>query len=170
MADLNILQSRTEPYFKTLKEISFDTENNIYMCHDDQNHYCSFDDLIKNEHPQKQPASPDVLMYKNDTIFMVEFKNQKISDISNENIHNKLQKGKEVLLSLLHECNIQRKEYKFVFCVIYKNNSRRWQQGIAKNTIKFGLEKYKDNLFDEIFTNDIDWFKKQYNNIFGIAC
>lgn len=170
MADLNTLSKITSSYQKTLKEISFDKTNEVYLCNDEQNVYCDFDSYVKDQFPSKQPASPDTLMFIEDTIFMVEFKNQKPADIDPENIRTKLEKGKAVLLDLLRNCNIAQKDYKFVFCVVHKNNERRWQQGIAKNTIQFGLEKYKNVLFDEIFTNDIDWFKNQYKKYFQVNC
>jgi hypothetical protein len=160
MADLRILDQKISSYKKSLKIISFDKRNNEYMCNDDENFYCSFDDLVKAEYPLKQPASPDTLMFKNETIYMVEFKNQKPCDIDKKNIHDKLEKGKEVLSELCAQCNIPIAYHKIVFCVIHKNDKSKWRQGIEKKTIQFGLEKYKGHLFDDILTNDIDWFKK----------
>ena len=170
MADLRILEEKIDSYKKSLKEISFDERKSEYMCNDELHFYCSFDTLVKSEYPLKQPASPDTLMFKNETVFMVEFKNQYTTDIDNTNIRNKLEKGKEVLSDLFAQCNIPMTKYKLIFCVIHKNDGRKWRQGITKNTIQFGLEKYKGYLFDDILTNDIDWFKKQYRDIFKIAC
>jgi hypothetical protein len=47
-------------------------------------------------------------------------------------------------------------------CVIY-NDKKKWRRGITSDTIQFGLEYFKEKgKVEHIKTNDISWFKSQY--------
>ena len=83
MAELSyILKENFLDSFDTLKNTSYDKENNIYMCRSDML-VVDFDKLTRVLNPKKQPSSYDTLIVeeRNKKVFCVEFKNQKQSDM-----------------------------------------------------------------------------------------
>jgi len=168
MADVDsIFKSIYRDYCSSLKNTSYDTEKNEYLCHDESHRYVyDFDKIVKFKYPLKQPSSYDALLFNDNKVYCVEFKNQKYSDIDRSVIAKKLQNGKEILDQIFKENNIPKSEYKFVFCVVYKNSSTRWQRGIAKNEVQFELDAYKGKFFDEIYTNDVLYFTNEYKKKF----
>ncbi len=173
MADAqSIFKRNFKAYISSLRNTSFDKENSIYLCNDTSIGVYDFDAIVKNSYPSKQPSSYDALLIDNNKIFCIEFKNEKYSDITNSEIEKKLTNGKSVLLDIFTKNNIAIDDYTFIFCVAYKNTNARWRRGIAKNTIQFGLEEFKETYFDEIYTNDINFFINEYKKYFytSLAC
>lgn len=156
-------------YIDTLKNSSFDKEKKEYLCNDESLKIFNFDEIVKKLYPQKQPSSFDAILIDNFNIFCIEFKNSKPSDIKNINIEKKLINSRDVINNICSEYKINKKNYTFIFCVIFKpslNSSisnRRIKGRIKAEEIKFGLEKYKGEFFDEILTNDTNYFIKNYH-------
>jgi len=165
MAELNyILRKSYSKYFDTLKNTSYDKENDSYMCHSSMK-VLNFDDLTKNNYPKKQPSSFDALLYDEDEkrAYCVEFKNQDKAKINNIEIQNKLIDGRETLDNILREGNVAKSNYTFIFCVVFKANKKhyKYRNKIELKSIYFSLEKYT-NKFDKIITNDIDFFTNKF--------
>jgi len=167
MADAqSIFNAQYKLYASTLKETSLDSHNDVHLCENESKTVYDFDKIVKDKYPKKQPASYDSLLIDNNTIYCIEFKNEEYADIDRKRVRNKLINGKEVLVEIFREHNIQIKNYTFNYCVIYKNSSTKWRRGILKNTIQFELEQYENEYFDKIVTNDINFFKNEFRKEF----
>lgn len=156
-------------YKSTLKETSFDSAKNDYLCNDTQVIIFDFDNIIKKLYPDRQPKSFDCILFDNKNIFCIEFKNSYPPDIDNSNVQGKLINSRSVLDDFCKTNNINKKDYKFIYCVVFKPYSnvsqanRLYKARISGRTIFFDLEKYKGIYFDEIITNDTDYFIRNYN-------
>jgi hypothetical protein len=131
----------------------------------------NFDALMENIYPDSnnRPKSFDAVFVYEKNIYLIEFKNQKPAQIDNQEIQQKLKEGKRELDKLLEDKNIQKRAYGFFYCVVYKNckePKERYKCGIGKNTILFGLEKYKSNLIKDVFTNQVGFFTSQFKKQF----
>jgi hypothetical protein len=167
MADLlSIIKKEYSAYCSTLKETSFDKENNLFLCKDTTQIVYDFDAIVKALYPKKQPSSYDALLINNQKVFCIEFKNQKPSKIDNKEIEEKLSNAQDILKSIFQSHNIPIKNYQFIFIVAYKNTHSQWRRGIEKAAIQFNLEQYKGQFFNDIFTNDIDFFTNEYKKYF----
>lgn len=167
MADAqSIFKSKFDSFSSTLKETSYDDKNDKYLCQDNIQIVYDFDKITKERYPTKQPSSYDSLFIVDKKIYCIEFKNQKYSDIDREIIRKKLINGKDILDKIFEENNIAENEYKFIYCVAYKNSATKWRRGITKNTIQFDLEEYQGKYFDEIYTNDVQFFTHEYKKHF----
>jgi hypothetical protein len=66
----------------------------------------------------------------------------------------------------LGEEGIQKNNYNFIYCVVYKECIEprdRYKCGIDKDKILFGLEKYKrDGLVKDVFTANVKFFTKAF--------
>jgi hypothetical protein len=170
VADLNyVLHNNThyESCWKSLKETSFDEINKVYLCQSDMKVF-DFDCIVKTLYPKKQPASYDALLVneKNKRVYCIEFKNQKPSEIDKSNIQKKLKNGKDILTDLCKQNNVQQSLYTFIYCVVFKKNKGGYREGIKNSTIRFDLEQYKNQYFDEIITNDIVFFIREFQKKF----
>ncbi|MCB4763958.1 MAG: hypothetical protein LGB78_08730 [Sulfurovum sp.] len=168
----SIFVSKFKPFISTLKNTSFDKDNKVYLCNDEVQEVYDFDAIIKELYPSKQPASYDALIIDSHDIYCIEFKNQKYSDVNRQTVQKKIINGRDVLDNIFSSNNIRKREYKFIYCVVYKNHPSKWRRGITKNIIQFGLEQYKGKYFDEIYTNDISYFTNEYKKQFTrtLAC
>lgn len=166
VADLSyVLHNNSDyaPCWKSLKETSFDKENKIYLCQSDMKVF-DFDCIVKALYPKKQPASYDALIVNQEDklVYCVEFKNQKPSEIDKKNIQKKLENGKYILTDICKQNNVQQHLYTFIYCVVFKKNKGGYRNGIKNSTIRFDLEQYKNQYFDEIITNDIVFFTREF--------
>jgi len=167
MADAqSIFNAQYKLYASTLKETSLDSHNGVNLCENESKTVYDFDKIVKDKYPKKQPASYDSLLIDNKTIYCIEFKNEEYADIDRKRVRNKLINGKEVLVEIFREHNIQIKNYTFNYCVIYKNSPTKWRRGILKNTVQFELKQYENEYFDKIVTNDINFFKNEFRKEF----
>lgn len=124
-----------------------------------------FDDLTKSQNPTRQPSSFDTLLTDENKkkIYCLEFKNQNKSKINNLEIQKKLIDGKVTLDNILHQGNVAKSNYTFIFCVIFKANKNhyKYRHKIELKSLHFNLEKHTDK-FDKIITNDIDFFTTEF--------
>lgn len=153
----------------TLKETSFDKENNKHLCTDTtlQNVYdfdAFIDQLFSEKH--KKPASPDAIHIGRKKLYFIEFKNQRRSNVETKEIKNKFKRGTQVLDEILGQ--FKPKDNKFVFCVVYKNEQARYkyQRHVQNKDIHFGLEELNVELggfYDKIITQSVDSYKTQFH-------
>ncbi len=170
MAELSYILKKESTYSdcqESLKQTSFDNENNQYLCQSSMTVY-DFDCIVKKLYPQKQPSSYDALMVDEGKkiVYCIEFKNQIPSQINNANIKKKLIHGKEVLEAICRHTNVQKKDYQFIYCVVHKPTKTRYNNPITDRETKFELKSYKGSYFDNIVTNDIHFFKNEFKKKF----
>jgi len=178
MADIGQFIQSYQSFKSTFKETSFDSDNTQYLCTDESSEVINFDKILEVNYPDSntRPKSFDALYVHGDNIFCIEFKNQKPSQINNQDICQKLTEGKAELDTLLQTLNIQSSNYNFAYCVAYKKCIEprdRYKCGIDKGKILFGLELYKNKgLVKEIFTQDVSFFTKEFKKQFQkeLAC
>jgi len=168
MADIGHFIRTYQSCQSTFKETSLDTDNSQYLCTDESQEVINFDEILKEKYPDSnmRPKSFDALYIYDKIVFCIEFKNQKPSQIVNQEICEKLTEGKAELDTLLQNLNIQSNHYDFVYCVAYKKCTEprdRYKCGVDKGKVLFGLEYYKkQGLVKEIFTENVDFFTKEF--------
>ena len=171
MADMNQFFKKYDNYKSTFKETSFDSNNSEYLCSDEMQEIINFDSIIENKYPNSnlRPQSFDALyVYEaSNQIFMIEFKNE--NKPNKNDIENKMIAGKCELDSMLQDLNIASKNYQFIFCLVYnqfKPKHERHKRGLYKSIRFEFLNKYKKNgVIHDIFTENVDFFTKQFNKI-----
>ncbi|MCK5538103.1 MAG: hypothetical protein KAI79_14855 [Bacteroidales bacterium] len=172
MANIGQFLQSYQNFQSTFKETSFDSSNHKYLCTDESQTVINFDKIIEKNYPNSntRPKSFDAIYLYENKIFCIEFKNQKPSQIINQDIYEKLTEGKAELDKLLQDLNIQSNNYDFAYCVAYKKCIEprdRYKCGIDKGKVLFGSEQYKDQgLVKEIFTENVDFFTKQFKKQF----
>jgi len=172
MADIGQFISTYQSFKSTFKETSFDSDNSHYLCTDESCEVINFDKVVEEKYPDSntRPKSFDALYIHGNIIFCIEFKNQKPSQIINQNVCEKLTEGKSELDTILQRLNVQINNYHFVYCVAYKKCIEprdRYKCGIEKGKVLFGLEQYKNQgLVKEVFTDSIDFFTKEFRKQF----
>ena len=166
----SIFKSKYSIYTSTLNKTSYDDQNDIHLCQNTTQLVYDFDAIVKDKYPSKQPASPDALLVDKETIYCIEFKNEQYAKINREQIKKKVIDGKEVIQSIFTENNINISHYKFIFCVAYKANQGKYKQErykrFGKKPIQFGLRHFIGSAFNEIQTNDIQFFIHEYKKRF----
>ena len=167
VAELSYVLKSYAECLNSLKETSRDSEHHEYLCQSDMSVY-DFDCIVKKLYPQKQPSSYDSLIVDESrkVVYCIEFKNQIPSAINNQNIVKKLTNGKDILDNICHKGNVQKNDYEFIYCVVHKARATRYKNPISNREIKFELKQYKDTYFDNIVTNDIEFFKNEFNKEF----
>jgi len=172
MADFSQFEKKYSQYKSTFKETSFDDNNQIYLCNDETQNVINFDKILELKYPDSniRPKSFDALYLYNNLLFCIEFKNQKPSQIDNQEIQDKLNSGKTELVKLFQGLNIQMHDYHFVYCVVYKKCIEprdRYKCGIDKGKVLFGLEKYQEQGFvKKVYTQNVDFFTKEFKKNF----
>jgi len=183
-------REKYRPFLADFKRMSYDSYNKESLCQDTSHRYYNFDAIVKDRSYDETPASPDTLIFKNKEIYCIEFKNSFKKRVNAAIIKEKLEKGHEVLSEILTELGFQIKDYHLTFCTVHKGydetqekkarigqdrirygveKNKIWfdskqYNDVEKNKIQFDLEQYKgkDKYFDDIITNDVDFFRKQF--------
>ncbi len=166
MANLDeVLTTKYETSFSTLKNTSHDSTNDIYMCQSKMQ-VIDFDHLTRELFTQKHPASPDALWSDEDlkNIYEIEFKNQEKSKVKNQNVQKKAKDGKNTLDKICSENSVPLEEYKLIYCVAYKSNpnKREYSSRYDESSIHFGLKSQEGMYFDKVITNNIDFFTQEF--------
>ncbi|EAC1767450.1 hypothetical protein EAT34_05790, partial [Campylobacter coli] len=99
MADFNIFKNKYKQYEDTLKNTSYDKTNNEYLCLK-ENTVINFENLSLSLEDNKGVKKVDVLFCQADKIFLVEFKNQKQSNIEKQEIVQKFEDSVTLLKRL----------------------------------------------------------------------
>ncbi len=167
MADIGLFKREFASFESTFKATSFDSENGTNLCYDESREVLDFDGIVENRYPDsnERPKSFDAIYIYEEKIFLVEFKNQKPADINNSEVQKKLKEGIGLLFDLLSQLHIQKRDYAFIYCVVYKNCKEpfeRYKCGISKEKVLFGLQRYEQSLVKKVFTNNVDFFTKQF--------
>ena len=157
-------------YLADFKTLSFDKTNDESLCQNTTHQYYNFDKIVKARNNELTPASPDTIILKNNKVYCVEFKNSFKHRVSAPVVKEKVKKGHQVLLEIFQELDLRRKDYELIFCIVHKGfdksriNNQRWEEmhDRIKPNIQFDLEQYKGQYFDDILTNDVDFFRNQF--------
>lgn len=160
----DFLLTHTE-YIKSIKDISYDKNHDIYLC-DYLEKYISFDDFVKKYFVYgKLPSTPDMLIAKNNKIIFVEFKNQYEHRIDITKIHQKAIEGLLALYIICSKNNIDISSYQKNYIVVYKADNRNFLR--QKFTNKF----HKDNNSNSMILFNLDkLINRFYDNIATIIC
>ena len=178
MADTSVLKKYFQNYLSNLKETSYDKNNKEYLCYSNKE-VVNFDGFTQNtsDFAFKKNKSCDAVYFSNDRkeVYCIEFRNQKHSDIDNNDMKGKYIDSLINLQTIFQKENIAVQNYQFYFFVVYKNptNMGMYKSRGLQNEIQFGLddekEKYKDNyiIFNSIIkTEPKDNFKDYYRKFF----
>lgn len=158
---------------KTLKETSYDEDNNVYMV-DSQLQVCSFDKVkewyIQNRVPNANPnpKSNDALYLGEEESFFIEFKNGKISNLVNFEINKKIYDSLFILFdlkyvdkkgNLIDSISYTRTHMNYV--LVY-NGKRYIEAGQTRQT-KEGIDRQKKVRNESRYRNEL------YKTIRGLA-
>ncbi len=178
MADTSVLKKYFQNYLSNLNETSYDKNNKEYLCYSNKE-VVNFDGFTQNtsDFNFKKSKSCDAVYFSNDRkeVYCIEFRNQKHSDIDNNDMKGKYIDSLINLQTIFQKENIAVQNYQFYFFVVYKNptNMGMYKSRGLQNQIQFGLdyerEKYKDNyiIFNSIIkTEPKDNFKDYYRKFF----
>ena len=165
---LSVLHNYLYQYKSTLKKTSLDDIGNKHLCNN-MTHIVYDMDHVKDQNcPKPAISSSDALMIKNTIIYLIEFKNSSIKRVKAKVIKNKLKGSRIIMKKLFSYLQLKKCSYRFVYCVVYNDiKSKSYHRGIRKAKLRFDLKDYPDNFFDEIYTNDISFFKKEFNKQYG---
>ncbi|CAC9954851.1 hypothetical protein [uncultured Gammaproteobacteria bacterium] len=167
-------QAKYQNYLANFKTLSYDSDNDEHLCQDTTHKYYNFDEIVKARNPKCTPASPDALIFKDNKVYCVEFKNSFKRRVNTENIKKKLKDGHKILSKIFTELGFRLEDCELIFCVVYKgfDESELEKKEIERKKIhyrikdkriaQFDLEQYKGKYFDDIVTNNVDFFRKQF--------
>jgi hypothetical protein len=163
------LQQIFSSYTQTLKNTSYDSKNNVYLCADEtlQPVY-NFDEYVKdNNNNSSLPSSPDAIYLGKNKFYFIEFKNSSLRNINNNNIRKKFNCGTKILKRILLN-HLPQDNFKFIFCVVYKYSEVNYKyfnsEHIESNSVRFGLaeENIKnDSFYNEIITENVNFYKNK---------
>lgn len=180
MADFSILTNSDlfQSCKSTLKETSYDDDNDGFLCQSDKEVY-NFDEITEKEFGQC--SSFDAIWFYQNEVYCMEFKNSERKSITSKTkkkIRKKYNKGFKNLKIIFENYNLAVKDYSFYFFVIYKNPSNsnkrlKHIEYLMREKVKFKLEKIKAQNMNEIIfqksyikTTCKEHFKREYKQIF----
>lgn len=120
MADFSIFKQKYKQYEDTLKNTSYDKDNDEYLC-SKENKVINFDTLSLKFNKEKGKKRVDALFEKNKELFLVEFKNQKQSDIKKEDISSKFKDSLNLLERLFNELNLSFRDFEICLYLAMKD-------------------------------------------------
>jgi len=176
-------------YLCTISELSWDKQMKMPLIKDDakQHRMYNFDGIKKKlcrKFRGEENFSCDAYWKKNDMRYLIEFKNQGEGNIKREHLWNKA--FDSLALLLMNEGTTREELAKnTILIVVYDNqknipNSSSYNtsesfdkitkrikgfaklSGVSQLPVKFGLDKYKGVLYREVYTLEINDFKKYY--------
>lgn len=181
-----------EKCLKSLTEISYDPTNNAHVVIEDSVQFHCYDDIVqkvyqaakgngkeKEETYEDNPRSPDMILFEENTVVFVEFKNGKINDKVRDNIKVKAIEGGIIILYKIISKYIKdvtfldtvklKKSYYLVYNKtknpVPKDSRERIHNHSFTNRIRFGLDIYKGTFFYEVgtFTGNgfLYWLKRK---------
>jgi len=163
---IDIFQKNFSHQLKTLKEIS--RNEDVFLVKITDEHF-SFDDIVDeyfggtaNDKVQKF----DAIIFSKKTIYCIEFKDSTPRRISNREVRGKASEGYASFSKICHDNDISLKDYRLIFMVVYElpkqQSNRKKVQSRISDTIKFGLQKYKNKFYNDILTLDKVKFEELY--------
>ena len=174
MADLGVLRGIFEPYESTLQETSYDTTNQKYLCQS-QEKVINFDRYTQTKAQEskcKAKKSFDALYFHHQTssVYCIEFKNQKYSDIDSDDIREKFIHGIAQLREIFISKNINADNFTFNFFVVFKKprETRAFHTRFAEIETFFELDtkNFKENLVKIKSLNVKTGYSAQFGKIY----
>lgn len=182
MADLSLLKSFFGSYWTTLQETSCDDNGTTkeFLCQS-QEKVINFDKYMQDK-KEKYKKSFDALYFKNDTIYCIEFKNQKHSEISGQKIKKKYIDGLSELNKIFESKSLRICEYIFCLYVVFKNPSNneamtQYRKRFKEEEIDLGLraKDFLEKLKDIKINNPknkvgcVNDFRQEYQRVFSCS-
>ncbi len=164
------LQQALRPFASTLKNTSFDKENNTYLCQDEATpQVYDFDAYVGARCPHPIPASPDAIHIGGKDLYFVEFKNQRPADVDKAQMQRKFEAGTRILKELLKDFSA--KDCQYHFCVVMKTPPKpRFMdfRHIEQSAVRFGLDtlnKKLDGFYDHVVTESLDFYVDKFKEL-----
>jgi hypothetical protein len=163
-----LFQKNFSHWYKTLKDISYDKENSVYLISIEDQHF-SYDDIVDEyfaNHGNEEIKKFDALLFGDERICCIEFKNSTPRRINNKEVRGKACEGYASLSKICHDHDVSLKNYKLFYVVVYKSpqtNNRAKVASRLNNPTYFGLKRYKNKFYDNVFTVDNMRFERLYN-------
>lgn len=166
-----IIESNFKNFLHPLNQISRDTENEISMINR-PNRFHNYDSIARKLYKEStKPKTPDMILFKNNTIIFVEFKNGKVDK---DEIKLKAIEGGFIILHRLVSlyCPEGISDIEFMdivrlrkYYILVYNEKKVDINGQIRNSvenylIQCGLAKYKKTFFEEIELCTISGFEK----------
>lgn len=182
MADLSLLKSFFGSYWTTLGETSYDDdgEKKEFLCQS-QKKVINFDKYMQDK-KEKNKKSFDALYFENDTIYCIEFKNQKHSKIVNQKVKKKYIDGLSELNKIFESKSLRICEYMFCLYVVFKNPSNdgamtQYRKRLKEKEIDLGLraKDFLEKLKDIKINNPknkvgcVNDFRREYQKVFSCS-
>ncbi|EKQ1039775.1 hypothetical protein P4R25_001540 [Campylobacter jejuni] len=171
MADFSIFKQKYKQYEDTLRNTSYDRDNKEYLCLK-ENKVINFEKLSLDLETHKGVKKVDALFCQTDQIFLVEFKNQKQSNIEKEDIKGKFKDSVLLLRRLFKEDNIAFKEYNIYLYLVMKNvgGVRLYKERQSGSEIEHAIKA--DDFFKKfvIKCTTKQYFLPIYKKIFNESC
>ncbi len=171
MNNYNLFYKEFAPFLSTLKETSFDDFHNVYLCKDTSQAVFNFDAFIRSRYPDGtiRPKSFDALLFYEKFVFCIEFKNEEPIKIDIHELKGKIKEGKEELVKLFTQLNIEKRDYNFIYCIVYKDcktSFENYRYRVQKCAVEFSLEELKENAFvKEVSINSLTFFTKEFQKL-----
>ncbi len=168
---------------KSMQDIGWDSSNKVSMVEIRERFYC-YDDIVRRFYREigpRQPGgdedeekddslrSPDMILFKDDTLWFVEFKNGKINERVKDNIKVKAVEGGLIVMYRIastYKDNLNFPDIldlKKSFVLVYNDDKNplpreaakpvnRYKSHIRAIPVRFGLDVYKDTFFNQVRT------------------
>lgn len=167
----SFLSEELEGFKSTLKQTSYDSANDHYLCQDDQlNNVFNFDAYVQAKCVvgKVTPASPDAIYLGKRNLFFVEFRNQIWPDVDKHQMKRKFDSGTTILKEMLK--GFTPKDCKYFFCVVHKKetSSRRYRQGVERAQQRFSFDELNKALgyfYDRVIVDDVDFYKSEFSEL-----
>lgn len=171
MADFSIFKQKYKQYEDTLKNTSYDKDNDEYLC-SKENKVINFDTLSLKFNKEKGKKRVDALFEKNKELFLVEFKNQKQSDIDKEDIKGKFKDSLNLLERLFNELNLSFRDFEIHLYLVMEeaSGSGVYKAHFSGTKFKHAIKADKEDNFLEKFVIKCDpkqFFLPIYKKIFN---
>lgn len=127
MADFSIFKKRYSKYLDTLKNTSYDKNNQEYLCLKEDK-VINFEKLSLELNNNKGIKRIDALFCKENKLFLVEFKNQKPHYIEAKEIIKKFEDSINLLKDLFKNINIAFSDYKINLYLVMKDDTYKEHQ------------------------------------------
>lgn len=172
-----IIKDDFSKYMKPIRKISEDTAGGQSMIDWDA---CFYDydkigEKVYRRAGENKPKTPDMIIFEDDTIYFVEFKNGKISDTVKDEIKVKaIEGGFIVLHKILSQAPGVRPDFPDIvklnkgFILVYNKQKNpgagesraRIHNHVAAKKVEFGLDIYKDTFFNAVAVFTPEGFKE----------
>jgi hypothetical protein len=158
----NIFNLRFQGFLKTLKEISMDKNQGLSVINDEKELYYDFDGIKEREickGAAEVLASPDTLIFKENEILLVEFKNGKLKNIKKEKKDIKLKaiEGGFIIIDKI----VKKHDFSFLdvqglkksYILVYNSEKNPMEEMInraAFTELEAALKVYEGNFFQNV--------------------